>query len=261
LKNKNKVKSRIQSVLWDLIHNSKLQDLDDFSLRLTDRLLKVTSESAVSLQSVHEALKQTRTNFFIANKLSKRDFAHQLFSQLCRIGLSEEIELTRFEVAKNFISEYLEVGYDQSKFVEERNQIIAEFKSIKNPHARLLRAFETLLQKIAESFQVVLHGTKEYSGVDITKRVGEAIIGYQIKSVNDTISEDKMRSQASKALEYGLDGFVWIYGRPMTKDVDASIQAAYHHFKRTNEKKRMYSALIYPELLAELFRKYKGNLK
>ena len=119
-----------------------------------------------------------------------------------------------------------------------------------------MEAFEQLLQKIAESFQVSLHGTKEYSGTDISKKIQEAIVGFQIKSVNDNISEDKIRSQTSKALEYGMAGFVWIYGCPLSKAVESSIQAAYHHFTRINETKKMYCAVIPPELLAELFRKY-----
>lgn len=262
MKNKSKVKSRIRSLLWDFIHNNKWQDLDDFSLRFTDRLLKIANKSTLSMQDILDALDRTRTNFFVINKkMRKRDFARLLSSQLSQIDLSEYTRDSRFETAKNFTSKYLEVGYDKSKFTEERNLVIAKFESIRNPHAKLLRAFETFLQKIAESFQVVLHGTKEYSGVDITKKIGEAIIGFQIKSVNDDISEDKIRSQTSKALEYGLDGFVWIYGRPMTKDVDTSIQAAYHHFTRINENMKMYCTLIHPELLAELFRKYEINLE
>jgi hypothetical protein len=262
MKNKSKVKSRIRSLLWDFIHSNKWQDLDDFSLRFTDRLLEIANKSPLSTQNILDALDRTRTNFFLINKkIRKRDFARLFFSQLSQIDLSEYTSRSRFETAKNFISTYLEVGYDKSKFTEERDLLVAKFGSFRNPHAKLLTAFETFLQKIAESFQVVLHGTKEYSGVDITKKIEEATIGFQIKSVNDDISEDKIRSQTSKALEYCLDGFVWIYGRPMARDLDTSIQAAYHHFKRINEKKKMYCTLIHPELLAEMFRKYEVNLE
>jgi hypothetical protein len=51
-----------------------------------------------------------------------------------------------------------------------------------------------------------------------------------------------------------MNGFVLIYGRKRTKKVETSIQAAYHHFKTHNESQRMYCAIVYPELLAELFR-------
>jgi peptidoglycan/xylan/chitin deacetylase (PgdA/CDA1 family) len=108
---------------------------------------------------------------------------------------------------------------------------------------------------------VSLHGTKEYSGVDISKKIGDAAIGIQVKSINDDISEDKVRAQTSKALEYNFDGFVWIYGRPSSNEVTTSIQAAYHYFARINDAKKMYCTLIHPELLAELFRKYAINLE
>jgi len=261
LKNKNKAESRIRSLVWDLIHNNKWQDLDDFSLKLADRLLETGTNSTFSLRNVQDAVRQTRTNFFVVNNVSKQDFSQLLFPQLSQLDLTEQTRPSRFEVAMRFISNYLEVGYDRSKFIEERNQIIRLFGSIKKPHARLLSAFETLLQRISVSFQVALHGTKEYSGVDISKRLQEVTLGFQIKSVNDDISEDKIRSQTSKALEYCLDGFIWIYGRPLTKDVESSIQAAYHHFQRINENRKMYCALIHPELLAELFRKYKISLE
>lgn len=261
MKKKNRAESRIRSLVWDLIHNNKWQDLDDFSLKLADRLLETATSSIFSMQNVQEAIKRTRTNFFVVNKISKQDFSQLLFPQLSQIDLTEHLQLSRFEAAMKFISDYLEVGYDKSRCIEERTRIIALFGSIKNPHAKLLNAFETLLQKISESFQVALHGTKEYSGVDISKKTQEATLGFQMKSKNDDISEDKMRSQTSKALEHGLDGFVWIYGCPVTKDVDSSIQAGYHYFRKINASKKMYCALIHPELLAELFRKNKINLE
>jgi len=64
-----------------------------------------------------------------------------------------------------------------------------------------MRAFSVLLQKISSSFQTPLHVTNEYSGVDISKKIKEARIGFQIKSVNNNISKDKIRSQFSKAQE------------------------------------------------------------
>jgi hypothetical protein len=40
------------------------------------------------------------------------------------------------------------------------------------------------------------------------------------------------------------------------KKVETSIQAAYHHFKILTDSRRIYCAIVYPELLAELFRSY-----
>lgn len=92
------------------------------------------------------------------------------------------------------------------------------------------------------------------------KKVDNAIIGFQIKSINDNISEDRIRSQTLKALEYNLDGFVLVYSLPPSRKVDNSIQAIFHLFKRINDSGKMYCAIIHPELLAELFRKYEVNL-
>jgi hypothetical protein len=80
------------------------------------------------------------------------------------------------------------------------------------------------------------------------------VIGFQIKSRNDNISEYMIRSESSKAQDWKMDGFVLIYARKRDKEVESSIQAAYHHFKILNDSGRMYCAIIYPELLAELLR-------
>jgi len=166
-----------------------------------------------------------------------------------------------YDLAKDYISDYLEIGYDRIKSAKHTNLVIAKLRNSKDPHTKLIEAFETLLQKITQSAQVRLHGTKEYSGVDIAKKLKKSVvIGFQIKSINDDISEDKIRAETSKALEYNMNGFVWVYGCPISRRVESSIQAAYHHFTRVNETEKMYCALIDPELLAELFGKYSVHL-
>jgi len=248
---------KVISITMEFIHKNGYQDIDDFASKVSNVYCKLLQEDAkVRSDDFLRSVKNIRTSFFRINRVSKHDFVGRLFSELSQIDLARYTKASKFDMAKNFISAYLEIGFDRSKFINERRIIIAKFGNIKSPHAKLMDAFETLLQKIAESFQIALHGTKEYSGIDVSKKIQEAIIGFQIKSVNDDISEDKVRSQTSKALEYGVDGFVWIYGRPSSKDVDSSIQATYHHFTRINKKKEMYCTLIHPELLAELFRKY-----
>jgi hypothetical protein len=82
LKKENEIKSRIRSLLWDFIYNNKWKDLDDFSLRLADRLFESMKQSTISIQNVQDLLRKTRTNFFVVNKVSKRDFAQKLFAEL-----------------------------------------------------------------------------------------------------------------------------------------------------------------------------------
>jgi len=53
-----------------------------------------------------------------------------------------------------------------------------------------------------------------------------------------------------------MNGFVLIYAQERDKKVEVSIQAAYHHFKILKDSGKMYCAIVYPELLADLFRKY-----
>jgi len=248
------VERKVLSIIMDFIHNRGHTDLDGFASKLTRRycgLLK-SSHNNVTTVDFLKMLKGIRTNFFVINKVKKADFSEALFSEIAKI----ELPLSKFSLARDFISRSIEVGYKKSIFAEERKEILSTFGKIKSPHERIMKAFEILLQKITSSFQTSLHGTKEHSGIDISKKIGEAVIGFQIKSVNDDISEDKIRSQASKALEYNIDGFVWIYGRPESKAVESSVQAAYHHFSKINKSEKMYCAIVEPNLLAELFRKY-----
>jgi len=246
----------------EFIHKNGYNDPDDYTSKLAHNYCRLLHETpgGVSWDDFLKSMQNTKTMLFKINRVKKHDFIYALYSKLSELDLKQYIEILRYDIAKDFISEHLEIGYDKSKFVLERDSILAKLGSIRSPHDKLNKAFEILLQKISESFQVPLHGTKEYSGIDLSKRVKDATIGFQLKSVNDDISEDKIRAQTSKALEYKLDGFVWIYGRSLSKEVESSIQAAYHHFKRINETKRMYCAIIAPELLAELFRKYRVDL-
>jgi len=248
------VNRKILSTIMDFIHTNRYTDLDGFTSKLAHRYYRLLkkSPSGVVFDDFLKSLRSIRTNFFVINRAKKVDFAQSLLLKLRMI----ELPFSNYEIAKDFISRFLEIGYDESNNIEERKQIISKFRTIKSPHEKLMSDFGTLLQRISKTFQISLHGTKEYSGIDISKKIGKSVLGFQIKSVNDDISEDKIRAQTSKALEFNLDGFVWIYARPRTKTVDSSIQAAYHHFRRINEHGKMYCAIIKPELLAELFRKY-----
>jgi len=252
---------KLLSTVMDFIHENDYNDLDNFAARSAEVYAEIlTNTNKVTPEDFFKEINRIRTSFFKTNSLSKLGFSQALFKRLSRVDLSRYLVSTKFETAKNFIVNNFEVGFDKSKFVDERNEILTKTGTIKSPHARLMEAFEVLLQKMSSSYQIPLHGTKEYSGIDISKKIKQASIGFQIKSVNDDISEDKIRSQSSKAREYNLDGFVWIYGRPFSKEVDASIQAAFHHFARINETKQIYCTVVSPEILAELLRKYEVQI-
>jgi len=203
---------------------------------------------------------EIKTNFFKLNRVKKQDFLLDLFSELRKEDL-EGLELyDKFEIAREFISKHLEIGYRADEFSNERKTLIDTMMRIKKPHEPIMACFSELLQKIANSYQIDLHGTKEYSGIDICKKHKGAMMGFQIKSKNDDISEYMIRSESSKAEEWEFKGFVLIFARKRNRTVDSSIQAAFHYFKRLIDSRRMYCAVIHPRLLAELFRKYSVSM-
>jgi len=208
----------------------------------------------ISLEDFTKRIKKIRRDFFRINRKNRNDFAEEAFIRLNKVRKDRPDILDKFKLAKKFISNHFECGFDSTKFIEERNAILKTFSEVKKPHERLMDAFNKLLDVILISYTVNLHGVKEYSGIDISKTLGDATIGFQIKSRSDNISEHMIRSETSKAQDWKMNGFVLIYGRKRTKKVETSIQAAYHHFKTLNESQKMYCAIIYPELLAEIFR-------
>lgn len=146
---------------------------------------------------------------------------------------------------------HLEIGL-RPENIDRRQKIITDFQQIKNPHESLMRTFNEILMNIEKTYQLNLHGVKEYSGIDIIKKYKDSFLGFQIKSKNDNIKEDRIRSQTSKALEWNFAAFVLIYGRKRTKSVDTSIQSAFHYYKSLNAEKEIYCSVIPPELFAEL---------
>lgn len=210
----------------------------------------------ITLEEFKNKIKAIRSDFFRINKISRSPFAESVFALLEKTKNQHIGKKEKFEIVRNFVSRFLEIGFEKGKHEEDREKILQQFRNVSKPHPKLIEVLDSLLQKINKSYQVGLHGVKEYSGVDLAKKVDTAIIGFQMKTVSDDISEDKIRAQTSKAREYKLDGFVWIYGRPPSKDVDNSVQAAFHHFTRINETKSMYCAVILPEVLAELLIEY-----
>jgi hypothetical protein len=196
-----------------------------------------------------------KNDFFRLNRIDREKFAKSLFESLTTVIKEQKQKASKFDIAKKFITQCFEIGYNKEKFQAERAIILDRFKNEPKPHPKLINALDKLLSKIEQSYQIGLHGVKEYSGVDLAKKVEGSLIGFQIKTVNDDISEDKIRAQTSKAQEYKLDGFVWLYGRPPSRKVDDSAQAAFHYFMRINEGRTMYTTLVIPDTFAELLRK------
>jgi len=215
----------------------------------------------ISLEDFRKRITGIRRDFFRINKLNRESLAETLYVLLNKVKKERPDRTTKFDLAKSFISRHLEMGFDSTKFTDERNSILNSFDSTKKPHQALMKAFNQLLEKIQTSYKIDLHGVKEYSGIDISKNYEGSIIGFQIKSRSDDISEHMIRSESSKAQDWSMHGFVLVYGRRSDKSTEASIQGAYHHFKVLRDSGRMYCAVIYPELLAELFRAHSITLR
>ena len=258
-----KIRGRILSVTMDLIHNEGFLDYDSYSRKLTDAYVQLIRSFGTDLEFsiFYNKCQKIRTNFFRLNRVKKRDFLSDLFTQLSNEDLEGLGLFERFDIAIEFISKYIEIGYRVDKFKTDRKILIDKMMNIREPHERIMACFNEFLQKIANSYQIDLHGTKEYSGIDICKKYKGAMIGFQIKSKNDDISEDMIRSESSKAQEWKFKGFVLIYARKTNRKVNASIQAAFHHFKRLIDSRTMYCSIVHPELLAELFRKYSISIE
>lgn len=201
-------------------------------------------------------IKKIRNDFFRINKIDRPLFAKKVLAVLKKVDVEQKQKSSRFEIAQKFITRFLELGYNPEDHKDERAGIFDKLKTESEPHTKLVKTLDCMLGKMNQTYQLGLHGVKEYSGVDLVKKVDNSLIGFQIKSVNDDISEDKIRAQTSKALEYKLDGFVWLYGRPPSRKVDDSVQAAFHYFLRINQEKTMFASLVMPEVFAELLMQY-----
>jgi hypothetical protein len=63
----------------NLFHNNDWNDIDDFSLKLTSRIM---SDQATSKPQIGKSIDSIRTDFFRANTVSKEDLAQALFETL-----------------------------------------------------------------------------------------------------------------------------------------------------------------------------------
>jgi len=225
---------------------------EDVAIIISD-IFEETPE--VGLEDFKKKIRKVKRDFFRINGLDRDHFAGSIYLLLNRVKRERTDKLSKFTIAKKFISQSFEIGFDTSRYIKEREEILEKLSTEKNPHAAALKTFNQLLDKIQVSYKIDLHGVKEYSGSDISKRFEDTILGFQIKTKSDDITEHMIRSESSKAQDWKMSGFVLVYARKRDRKVESSIQAAYHHFKILNDSGRMYCAIIYPELLAELFRK------
>jgi hypothetical protein len=213
--------------------------------------------------SKEEFLKKIVTlkyDFFYLNGINRKNFSIELYKILNETSKKYEDVDNKYDELYSFIENNLLIGI-QEKNVENRKMIIDYFTNVKKPHEKLMILFNKVLQKIELTYQIDLHGVKEYSGIDIVKRHKGLDIGFQIKSRNDDISEDRIRSQTSKSIEQGIDVFVLVYGRKNTNKTSSSIQMAYHYFKNLYEKEKKLCYIISPEIFAELLILHKINGK
>ncbi|WGM88532.1 MAG: hypothetical protein NUK63_06305 [Candidatus Bathyarchaeum tardum] len=253
-----KVKARILSVVMDFIHTEEFQDYDNYSQKLSVSYVNLLRKSGKDLDFhlfYHET-KKIKTNFFKLNHVKKKEFLAELFTDVANQDLNALGLFENFDIARDFLSKHIEIGFKIDKFKDERKAIIDKIMTIREPHEKVMIGFNELLQKITKSYQIDLHGVKEYSGIDICKKHNGVTLGFQIKTKGDDITENLILSETAKAQENGLNGFTIIYARKRTRKVDVSIQAAFHHFKKLIDSNVMYCSIIPPELLAELFRSY-----
>jgi hypothetical protein len=82
LSNEGEVKSQIRSIIWDFFHSNGWSDPDDFSLALSRHIFKLMSQSPLSSDSVLKITASTKTSFFRTNRISKKDFATILVSDV-----------------------------------------------------------------------------------------------------------------------------------------------------------------------------------
>lgn len=68
--------------MWDFLNTNKWKDMDDFSLNLSSRLYDMLLELSLSLEDLLRILDKIRTSFFRINKISKKQFANLLLSDI-----------------------------------------------------------------------------------------------------------------------------------------------------------------------------------
>lgn len=214
----------------------------------------------MALKDFNKEIGLIKSDFFRINKLKREEFSENIFQVLLRQKELEHSEESDFEIASKFIKKYFEVGYKKTEHKQKRDVLIRRLSTISKPHEKVMVGLNELLDKLVSSYALNLHGVKEYSGIDVAKEINGAVIGFQIKTRDDDISENMILSEVTRAQNFGINGFVLIYARASNKKVESSILGAYHIFKLLKGKKKIYPTIVEPELLAELFTLYSITL-
>jgi len=78
------LKAAIQSRIWDIFNQNSWTELDDFSLRLSEKIAKkmISSPSQTNIQKIIDS---TKTNFFTVNKIKKTTLSKSLEHDLREI--------------------------------------------------------------------------------------------------------------------------------------------------------------------------------
>jgi len=75
----SEARAQLQSDIMNLFHKNDWDDIDDFSVKLTSRMM---SDQATSKPKIRKSIDSIRTNFFTVNTVSKEDVAQALFKTL-----------------------------------------------------------------------------------------------------------------------------------------------------------------------------------
>ena len=77
------LKAAIQSRIWDIIHRNGWQELDEFSITLSEKLARKMISSKGELGTIiMKILSNVKTNFFKINGVTKKRFADELVEEL-----------------------------------------------------------------------------------------------------------------------------------------------------------------------------------
>ena len=112
----------------------------------------------ISLEEFKNRIKAIRSDFFRINRISRNPFAESVFAFLEKTKNQHTGKKEKYEIARNFLSKFLEIGIEKGKNEEGRGKILQHFRNVSKPHPKLIEALDSLLQKINKSYQVGLHG-------------------------------------------------------------------------------------------------------
>jgi len=190
LNNEENVKSRIRSTIWDFLNTNKWKDIDDFSLDLANSLYDTLLQSSLSAENLSRILDTIRTSFFRINKISKKQFANLLISDIGKrlVTIFDEgrarISLTTPEIFPKMNSiedscakKCIEMIQGEEKFLQDSlRSILREEGASPIPQRERdtaqeiadIELFKIKLKDRMFKFAVVVKGYKSVSGKTLT---------------------------------------------------------------------------------------------